>query len=163
MKGFSVSVNDWGVHAILYKSLSEGDRPAWIAALRDAGDRVCGRPRPAGLFLDLRDASDAALSPAHLEGLAKLLTRGGLGRSAVLLTDPVLARRLAAAGKAADLRILVSDGRDRILITAAYGWILNGTEPRGGREAGRASGDILPFPKAPHRPPASTDSLRQAS
>lgn len=168
MKGFSIAVNDWGVHAILYSGFMEAVSPAWLSQLHDACDLAAKRDRAPGLFLDLRDAPGPFLSPTHLDGLAKHLTRAGLGRSAVLFSDPALAKRLGVLldkTAASDVRILVSDGRDRILITAAYSWILNGREPSATRPLQAPSGDILPFAKASTAPvpPLAGPTLRAAS
>lgn len=168
MKGFSIAVNDWGVHAILYSGFMEAVSPAWLSQLRDACDLAAKRDRAPGLFLDLRDAAGAVLSPAHLDGLAKHLTRAGLGRSAVLLSDPALAKRLGALldkAAASGVRILVSDGRDRVLIAAAYGWILNGREPSATRPMQAPSGAVLPFAKPPVLPASALagPTMRAAS
>ncbi len=165
MKGFSIAVNDWGVHAILYASFVETDLAAWLSGLGEVRDRTAKHGRAPGLFLDARDISSRAMSSAHLDGLVDQLTRKGLGHGAVLLSDPALAKRLSAAiGKtdARNVRIIVSDGRDRVLIAAAYGWILNGREPSAIPPA--ASGEILRFPKAVPvtLPPAATGTLRAA-
>ncbi|CAO3419546.1 hypothetical protein [Azospirillum doebereinerae] len=147
MKGFSIAANDWGVHAILYKGFTEADSAAWLAALREAAGTAGKAGRAPGLFADLRDAT---LSSASLDGLSAQLTRTSMARSAVLLSDPATAKRLRAALDTANaahaVRILVTDGRDRVSIAAAYSWILNGTEPRAGRATDAHSGEILPFP-----------------
>jgi len=168
MKGFSIAVNDWGVHAILYSGFMEAVSPAWLSQLHDACDLAAKQDRAPGLFLDLRDAAVAILSPPHLDGLAKHLTRAGLGRSAVLLSDPALAKRLGALldkTAASGVRILVCDGRDRTLIAAAYSWILNRREPSATRPTQAPSGAVLPFAKPPASsvPPLAGPTLRAAS
>ncbi|MGF7173699.1 hypothetical protein [Azospirillum doebereinerae] len=164
MKGFSIAANDWGVHAILYKGFTEADSAAWLAALREAVGMVGKAGRASSLFADLRDAT---LSSASLDGLFAQLTRMGIGRSAVLLSDPATAKRLRAALDTANaghaVRVLVTDGRDRVSIAAAYSWILNGTEPRAGRVPDALSGEILTFPAPVRDSFATQPPMRAAS
>jgi len=164
MKGFSIAANAWGVHAILYKGFAEADSAAWLAALREATGTAGKAGQAVGLFADLRDAT---LSSASLDGLSAQLARTGLGRSALLLSDPAAAKRLRAALDTADtahaVRILVTDGRDRVSIAAAYSWILNGTEPRTARAPDTGGGEILTFPVPARDSLAARHPLRAAS
>lgn len=159
MKGFSIALNEWGVHAILYKGFADADPKAWIASLDEACGRSQKRGRFAGVFLDLRGLGDDRLSTAQTEALATLLTRMDVGRSALATSDPVMAKVLRSAAQKSKpsngLRVFVMDGRDRLPIAAAYKWVLNATEPSVDLLAGTekpAQGKIVPFAKPLSQP-----------
>ncbi len=154
MKGFSIAVNEWGVHAILYKGFADADPKAWFSSLDEACGRSKKRGRFAGVFLDLRGLAGERPSAAQTEALAGLLTRVEIGRSAIATSDPVTAKALRAAVQKSKLsnsvRLFITDGRDRLAIAAAYKWVLNGTEPSVALLAGNekpVEGKVLPFVK----------------
>ena len=161
MKGFSIATNEWGIHAILYKGYAAEDSAAWLSSLQEAADRMKCRGRTWGVFLDLRDLGQGAVSAAQTQALFSLLVKTGAGRSAVIASDHAAAA-MSAAMRSCDAahttRIVGSDGRDRFSIAAAYKWVLNGTEPAGGALAGPATataGMVVPFGK---QRPSPTDA-----
>lgn len=149
MKDITVAATDWGFHAVACTGLRHVAPSAWLGTLRNA---LSGAGTGRSLFLDLREVGGSPLPASHLGALASVLARAG--SSAVLVSDLQLGHALCdavrrsggAAGEAAGLRILPSEGRDRVAIAAAYQWLLNRREPA---DALRVSGDrpaVLAFP-----------------
>lgn len=169
MKDIAVAATDWGLHAVACSGLRDAPPSAWLGMLRNA---LSGAGNSRSLFLDLREVGNFPLPPSHLGALASVLAQAGL--SAVLVSDLRLGHALCDAVRrngtggdaAAGLRVLSTDGRDRVAIAAAYQWLLNGREPADALLVSDCRPSVLVFPAtaAQRRPtsPGSAD-LRHAS
>lgn len=160
----SIAGNEWGVYAAASASLRTADPAEWLGSLMGIG-RAGQAAKTGNLFFDLRDIGGEVLSPKLTGALTSVLTQAGLGRCVVLVAGAPGARSLLDAvrrsGEQGGLRILVTDGRDRPAIAAAYQWILHGREPA---DALRTSGGgtVLPFPKAEAKTDGRRDDTRLA-
>lgn len=161
MKDITVAVTDWGLHAVACTGLPHATPSSWLGTLRNA---LSGTGTGSRLFLDLREVGNSPLPPSHLGALASVLAQAGV--SAVLVPDLRLGHALCdtvrrnggtgASETAAGLRVLPTEGRDRVAIAAAYQWLLNGREPADALRVSDGRPSVLAFPvTAPHRPTTS--------
>ena len=164
MKDITVAVTDWGLHAVACTGLLLASPSNWLGTLRNA---LSGAGTGSRLFLDLREVGNSPLPPSHLGALASVLGQAGV--SAVLVPDLRLGHALCDAVRrsgdmgctggsetAAGLRVLPTEGRDRVAIAAAYQWLLNGREPADALRVSEGRPSVLAFPvSAAHRPPTS--------
>lgn len=170
MKDITVAATEWGLHAVACTGLPLAPPPAWLGTLCNA---LSGAGTGSRLFLDLREVGNFPLPPSHLGALASVLAQ--VGFSAVLVPDLRLGHALCDAvrrsggtgggGTATGLRILPTEGRDRVAIAAAYQWLLNGREPADALRVSDGRPSVLAFPvTAAHRPATSPgrSDLRRA-
>ncbi|MFP5515593.1 MAG: hypothetical protein ACLGJC_21215 [Alphaproteobacteria bacterium] len=164
MKDITVAATDWGLHAVACTGLPLASPSAWLGTLRNA---LSSGGTGSRLFLDLREVGNSPLPPSHLGALASVLTQAGF--SAVLVPDLRLGHALCDAVRrsggmggtggsdtATGLRILPTEGRDRVAIAAAYQWLLNGREPADALRVSDGRPSVLAFPvTAAHRPMTS--------
>lgn len=147
MTGFSIASNAWGIHTILPKGLGAAELAGWQTALREAAGRCCAGGRNWSVIADIR-ALTAAEGAAVVTVLAELAERPELERCAVIAATEAQAERVGPAAGGCDpgrkLRILAVESRDRVQIAAAYGWALNGTEPRQAHAV--PAGAVVAFP-----------------
>lgn len=170
MKDMTVAATDWGLHAVACTGLPLASPSAWLGTLRNA---LSGVGTGSRLFLDLREVGNSPLPPSHLGALASILAQAGF--SAVLVPDLRLGHALcdavrrsggtAGSETATGLRVLPTEGRDRVAIAAAYQWLLNGREPADALRVSDGRPSVLAFPvTAAHRPATSPgrSDLRRA-
>lgn len=170
MKDITVAATDWGLHAVACTGLPLAPPSAWLGTLRNA---LSGAGTGSRLFLDLREVGKSPLPPSHLGALASVLAQAGF--SAVLVPDLRLGHALCdavrrsggrgASETATGLRVLFTEGRDRVAIAAAYQWLLNGREPADALRVSDGRPSVLAFPvTAAHRPATSPgrSDLRRA-
>lgn len=161
MKDITVAATDWGLHAVACTGLPLVTPSVWLGTLRTA---LSGAGTGSSLFLDLREVGNSPLPPSHLGALASVLVQAGF--SAVLVPDLRLGHALCDAvrrsggsggsGTATGLRILPTEGRDRVAIAAAYQWLLSGREPADALRVSDGRPSVLAFPvTAAHRPTVS--------
>lgn len=161
MKDMTVAATDWGLHAVACTGLPLVSPSAWLGTLRNA---LSSGGTGSRLFLDLREVGNSPLPPSHLGALASVLAEAGF--SAVLVPDLRLGHALCDAVRrnggtggsetAAGLRVLPTEGRDRVAIAAAYQWLLNGREPADALRVSDGRPSVLAFPvTAAHRPTTS--------
>ncbi|CAO3417551.1 hypothetical protein [Azospirillum doebereinerae] len=161
MTGFSIAGNAWGIHTVLHKGLDAAELTGWQTALREAALRCGAGGRRWGVIADIR-ALTSAEGAAVAAVLTELAERTALERCAVIAADEGRAERFGQVAGGRDpgrkLRVLAVEGRDRVQIAAAYGWTLNGTEPRCAHIV--PAGTVVAFPG---RAGSGMAGLRKAS
>jgi len=159
--GFSIAGNAWGIHTILHKGLGAAELAGWQTALREAAGRCAAGGRRWGVVADIR-ALTAAEGAAVAAVLTELAESPALERCAVIAAEDGQAERVGQAAGGRDpgrkLRVLAVESRDRVQIAAAYGWVLNGAEPRCAHSV--PAGAVVAFPA---RSRTAMAGLRKAS